>query len=444
MQNLLLLICAVFLVLLNGFFVAAEFGLVKLRQTRIRAIAKKQGWRGRILATVHGKLDAYLSACQLGITLASLGLGWIGEPAFASLLEPVFGWIGITSAELIEGISFTFAFCVISFLHIVVGELAPKSLAIRNPEVIGLWTAAPLYGFYWTMYPAIWLLNASANAVLRLAGLDGVHGHDAHYSPDELKLILRSSRAGELYSRDEWNILAQALDFSELEVSDLMRPIHEIAALQQSLSVHDNLQIMCRSRFSRYPFFDSNGVDVLGVIHLKDLFLAQQDGKPIDSLNPYLRPIECVSPRMPAQELFRRFRTGAPHFTVVGRKGHKPEGFITLDNLLGALVGEIRDEFRQNDNDWTRLDDGTLIGKGSLPIFSLERMLGLDVDHETGRLDEVESVGGLIMAQLGAIPEQGQKIEFEQFDVVVKKMNGPRILLVRVYPRVGTAPTMAP
>ena len=441
MQNTLLLLSAAILVLLNGFFVAAEFSLVKLRQTRIRAIAKKQGWRGRILATVHSKLDAYLSACQLGITLASLGLGWIGEPAFASLLEPVFGWVGVTSRHLIHGISFAFAFCVISFLHIVVGELAPKSMAIRNPEAIGLWTAGPLYAFYWMMYPAIWLLNASANAVLRLAGLGSAHGHDAHYSPDELKLILRSSRAGELYSRDEWNILAQALDFSELEVSDLMRPIHEIAALQESLPLQDNLKIMYRSRFSRYPYFGSNGVDVLGVIHLKDLFLAQQDGKPIDRLNSYLRPIEYVSPRMPALELFRRFRTGAPHFTVVGRKGHKPEGFITLDNLLGALVGEIRDEFRQNDNDWTRLDDGTLIGKGSLPIFSLERILGLDVDHETGRLDEVESVGGLIMAKLGDIPEQGQKIEFAQFDLVVKKMSGPRILLVRVYPKARTVPT---
>ncbi|HTN67166.1 MAG TPA: CNNM domain-containing protein, partial [Burkholderiaceae bacterium] len=144
MQNTLLVVAAFFLVLLNGFFVAAEFGLVKLRSTRIRTIAKTQGLRGRMLAEVHTKLDTYLSACQLGITLASLGLGWIGEPAFARLLEPVFGWLGITSPELIQGISFAFAFFVISFLHIVIGELAPKSMAIRNPEAIGLWTAAPL------------------------------------------------------------------------------------------------------------------------------------------------------------------------------------------------------------------------------------------------------------------------------------------------------------
>src|ERR1700709_676367 len=187
MHNVLLVLLALVLVALNGFFVAAEFGIVTLRKTRIRAIAKTQGLRGRILAKVHNQLDAYLSACQLGITLASLGLGWVGEPAFASPLEPLFGLGGVTAPAVVHGVSFVFAFGVISFLHIVVGELAPKTLAIRNPEIIGLWSALPLYGFYWTMYPAIWVLNGSANLVLRLAGLDKHGGHDAHYSTEELK-----------------------------------------------------------------------------------------------------------------------------------------------------------------------------------------------------------------------------------------------------------------
>ncbi|SFA83340.1 Hemolysin, contains CBS domains [Collimonas sp. OK607] len=439
MNNLLLVFAALFLVALNGFFVAAEFGLVKLRQTRIRAIAKTQGLRGRILATVHHQLDAYLSACQLGITLASLGLGWIGEPAFASLLQPVFGWVGISSPELIHGISFFFAFFLISFLHIVIGELAPKTVAIRNPEVIGLWCALPLYGFYWAMYPAIWVLNASANWILRMAGLGGVHGHDAQYSADELKLILRGSHAGEKFNREEWKVLAQSLDFSELEVSDLMRPINEITALHQSRSLKENLETIYRHRFSRYPYFDQSGINVLGVIHLKDLFIAQQEGKSIESLSAYLRPVEYVSPRMAALELFRRFRTGAPHFAIIGKKGSMPEGFITLDNLLGAMVGEIRDEFRRNDNEWSRLDDGTLLGKGSLPIFSLERILGIDVVIDGD--EDVDSVGGLIMAKLGDLPHEGQKIEFDGFDIVVKKMNGPRIVLVKVYPAQRAADT---
>ena len=437
MQNALLVLLALFLVVLNGFFVAAEFGIVSLRKTRVRAIAKSQGWRGRILGKVHGELDAYLSACQLGITLASLGLGWVGEPAFARILEPVFVMAGIDTPALVHTISFVIAFGVISFLHIVIGELAPKSLAIRNPEMVGLWTALPLYGFYWAMYPFIYVLNGSANAVLRMAGLSGPGGHDAHYSTEELKLILRTSQPGEKFTRDERHILAQSLDFSQLSVADLMRPINEVIALYASKSLQENLQTVVRNRFSRYPYFDANGEDVLGVIHLKDLFFAQQAGKQITDLTPFLRPVETMSARTPAQTMFRRFRDGAPHFALIGEKGKRPVGFITLDNLLGAMVGEIHDEFRLNENDWLRQPDGTLIGKASLPIFSLERILGLDIDNEALGLDEVESVGGLLMVKLGDIPKQGQKIEFPHFDIVVKKMNGPRIVLVKVLPQPG-------
>ncbi len=434
MDNLSAIVIALLLVALNGFFVGAEFGLVKLRQTRIRAIAKTHGWRGRILEKVHGKLDAYLSACQLGITLASLGLGWVGEPAFANILEPLFVRVGITTPELIHSVAFAFAFSVISFLHIVVGELAPKSLAIRNPEKVGLISAVPLYGFYWLMYPAIWLLNSSANLVLRVMGLGQGHGHDVHYSADELKHILRSS-SSERFTRDEWNILAKTLDFSELEVSDLMRPIHEITALHRGMTLQQNLACVSQKRFSRYPYFDDNGVDVLGVIHLKDLFFAQQSGMEIDDLRKFLRPIQYISPHMSALALFRQFRMGAGHFAIIGQKGQKPQGFISLDNLLSAMVGEIRDEFRQNSNDWTRLDDGTLIGKGSLPIFSLERILGVDIENEELDLEDEVSIGGLIMSKLQDIPVEGQQIEFNQFDVAVKKMNGPSIGLVHIYPK---------
>ncbi len=430
MDNILYIVAAVFLVLLNGFFVAAEFGLVKLRATRVRSLAKVGGFRGRLLIAVHQNLDAYLSACQLGITLASLGLGWVGEPAFARILEPILLAIGIDSAEWIHRISLFFAFFVISFLHIVVGELAPKSMAIRTPERVSLWTAPALYLFYWLMFPAIWVLNKSANAVLRWLGLDASHGGDAHYSPEELKMILRGSHASKKLTPDEWSIMAQMLDFGDLEISDLMRPINEVVAMYKDVSLEENMATAARNRFSRYPYIDTDGETVLGMLHLKDLFLAQQSGKSLEDLSKHLRHVEYVPPNTPALELFRRFRKGAPHFAMVGYRDSKPVGFLTLDNLLSALVGQIRDEFRQNDNDWTLLDDGTLIGKGSLPLFTLGIALGIDLDNE-----EVESIGGLIMQVLGDLPEEGQKIEFPQFDVVVKKMNGPRIILVRVHPK---------
>ncbi|MCD6025688.1 MAG: HlyC/CorC family transporter [Solimicrobium sp.] len=429
MTIILLVVTALLLVLLNGFFVAAEFGLVKLRQTRVRSIAKASGLRGRLLVTVHQNLDTYLSACQLGITLASLGLGWIGEPAFARLLLPLFDLLTVTSTEIIHGVSFFFAFFVISFLHIVVGELAPKSMAIRLPEKVSLWTAPGLYAFYWTMYPAIWLLNASANKVLKWVGLDLAHGGDSHYSSEELKLILRGSHGGTKKMRDGWNTMVQVLDFGSLEISDLMRPINEVVAIYKNASLEENMATMVRNRFSRYPYFDDDGKTVLGILHLKDLFLAQQAGKKLD-LSAYLRQAEFVPLNMPAVELFTRFRKGAPHFALVGYKGSKPVGFLTLDNLLSALVGQIRDEFRENENDWTSLEDGTLIGKGSLPLYTLGTALGIELDNE-----EVESIGGLLMQKLGDLPVEGQRIEFAQFDAIVKKMNGPRIVLVRIYPK---------
>ncbi|RFU48794.1 hemolysin family protein [Paraburkholderia sp. DHOC27] len=441
MMQVVALIGALLLVALNGFFVAAEFGLVKLRQTRVQSLATQHGVRGRLLGKVHGHLDAYLSACQLGITLASLGLGWIGEPAFAALLTPVFRVFGIESENVIHGVSLFFAFSCISFLHIVVGELAPKSLAIRESEKISLWTATPLYGFYWAMYPAIWLLNASANAVLRLAGLAAGHGSDAHYSTEELKLILRGRSARvtnggpnlpeDAYSQDEWNTIAHSLDFSRMTVSDLMRPAFEMVGLRRDLPLHDNMQVVARHRFSRYPLFeDGSGERVMGMIHLKDLLLARQAGGTLEDLAKYTRPVQYVQPEMPALELFRRFRKGAPHMALVGHKNAAPIGFLTLDNLLGALVGQIHDEFRQGDADWTRMDDGTLMGKGSLPVVSLERALGIDIDE--GR---AESVGGLVIQALNDLPSEGQRIDFDRFDIVVKKMKGPRILLVRVYPK---------
>jgi CBS domain containing-hemolysin-like protein len=370
--------------------------------------------------------------------LASLGLGWVGEPAFAKLLEGVFTAVGIESPHLIVGLAFACAFFTISFLHIVIGELAPKSLAIRMPEAVAIWTAAPLYGFYWSMYPAIWALQASANKVLRWVGLVDSANHGEQYSVDELKLILRGSRATNKFTGAEWNILAHTLDFSELEVADLMRPFREVVTLSANESLEQNLAKIDRHRFSRYPYIDADG-HVTGILHLKDLFLLQQKAAQQKKENSFadwpdlVRPVQYVAPDLPAPELFRRFRQGVPHFAIVGYKGEPPQGFITLDNMLGALVGEIRDEFRQAQNDWIKLDDGTLMGKGSLPIFTLERALGLEVESV-----EAESVGGLILWKLNEIPKEGDKIDFDEFSIVVKKMNGPRIVLVRVYPRAVT------
>lgn len=428
-SNFLLVFIAFLLVLLNGFFVAAEFGLVKLRSTRVRTIAKTLGWRGRMLAKVHVNLDAYLSACQLGITLASLGLGWIGEPAFAALIEPLLVQAGVTSLKLIHSIAFIFAFFTISYLHIVIGELVPKSLAIRMSERVGLWTAPALYIFYWVMFPVIWLLNQSSNLVISALKLKTKAGHEAHYSSEELKLILRSSRPSDAFSNDEWKVLAQAIDFRELEVSDLMHPFNEVVALFEADSFDKNMDRVLQHQYSRYPMLNAKGM-VTGIVHIKDIFVALRKNPDFTDLKSLTRPVEQVSPDIHATEVFRKLQKGAPHFTVVGYENSPPIGFVTLDNLLAAMVGDIRDEFRQSQSAWTKLDDGSLLGKASLPLNTLERTIGIDIESE-----DADTIGGLILWALGDLPKEGQRVAFKSFDVVVKKMIGPRILLVRVYPK---------
>lgn len=428
--NFLLVFVALILVLLNGFFVAAEFGLVKLRSTHVKAIAKNLGWRGRMLAKVHGNLDAYLSACQLGITLASLGLGWVGEPAFAALIEPALVSVGVTSQKLIHAIAFVVAFFTISYLHIVVGELVPKTLAIRMSQRVGLWTAPGLYAFYWIMFPAIWVLNKSSNVVINSLKLKSNDGHDSQYSSEELKLILRSSRPNEDFSSSEWKVLAQAIDFRELEVSDLMHPFNDATVLYEENSFKQHLDYIAQHRYSRYPLIASDG-HVRGIVHIKDLFIALSKDSNFTDIHSLIRPVKIVTPDTPATELFRQLQQGAPHLTVVAYEGNPPVGFITLDNLLSALVGDIRDEFRQSQSEWTKLDDGSLLGKGTLPINTLERTLGVDIESE-----EADTVAGLVLWKLAELPKEGQRINFDQFDIVIKKMSGPKILLMRVYPKI--------
>jgi CBS domain containing-hemolysin-like protein len=279
------------------------------------------------------------------------------------------------------------------------------------------------------MYPAIWVLNHSANWILHRAGLDAMHDHDTSYSVEELKLILRASRADDNYSSKDWKVLAQALDFRNLEVADVMRPFNEAAVLYASDDIEKSLDRIVEQRYSRYPYIAEDG-GVIGFIHLKDVFFALRKGEMITSLHGMVRPVVHAFPDMPAHELLQKFRSGSPHFAVIAYANQTPIGFVTLDNLLGPLVGEIRDEFRQSQNDWIVLDDGSLIGKGSLPILTLERALGIDIE-ENG----MDSVGGLILHQLGDLPEEGQRIEFPLFDAVVKKMGGTKILLVRIYPK---------
>lgn len=424
-----LILFALLLVLLNGFFVAAEFAMVKLRSTRVETIAAEHGWRGHILRTVHGQLDAYLSACQLGITLASLGLGWVGEPAFAHLLEPLLGQLGIDSPALVHGISFFSAFFAISYLHIVVGELAPKSWAIRQPELLSLWTAVPLYLFYWAMYPAIWVLNSSANAILRIAGQGepGPH-HEHHYSSDELKLILHSSRARDP-SDQGMRVLASAMELGELEVVDWANSREDLVCLDVDASLDEILDEIRRHKYSRYPVLDAEQ-QFIGVLHIKDLLLALAGGeRPAEAfdLRPLLRPLERVSRHMPLGRLLEQFRQGGAHFALVEEADAKVVGFLTMEDVLEVLVGDIQDEHRKTERGLLAYQPGKLLVRGDTPLFKIERLLEVDLDEV-----EADTLAGLVYDTLKRLPTEDETLETHGLRIIVKKMKGPKILLAKV------------
>ena len=394
-----LILFALFLVLLNGFFVAAEFAMVKLRATRVETIAKQHGWRGAILRKVHNQLDAYLSACQLGITLASLGLGWVGEPAFA-------------------------------YLHIVVGELAPKSWAIRKPELLSLWTAVPLYLFYWLMYPAIWLLNASANTILKIAGQGepGPH-HEHHYSRDELKLILHSSRAQDP-SDQGMRVLASAVELGELEVVDWANSREDLVYLEHDAPLADILAVIRRHKYSRYPVWDSHKGEFIGLLHIKDLLLALSalDSLPETfDLDELVRPLEIVTKHTPLSRLLEQFRKGGAHFAVVEEADHKVVGFLTMEDVLEVLVGDIQDEHRKTERGILAYQPGKLLVRGDTPLFKLERLLGIDLDHV-----EADTLAGLVYDTLKRVPEEEEVLDTEGLRIIVKKMRGPKIVLAKV------------
>lgn len=438
LDNALLVALACALVVLNGFFVAAEFSLVKLRSTRAQELSTQSGWRGRILGKVHGRLDTYLSACQLGITLSSLGLGWVGEPAFAGLLEPLLTMVGIDNERTVHTISFVVAFSVISFLHIVIGELAPKSMAIRRPEGVSLWTATPLYAFYWLMYPAIELLNRSANVALKAAGLEGTNGGhgDNSYTHDELKMILHLSHAAGDKPESNLNImLAHTLELQDLVASDLMRARRDLVSLSTDQSHAEVRRIVQKYGYSRYPLLDDDDA-VVGVVHVKDLLLEPPGDDFSLRLRRLARDIHRFREDSPALEVLRRFRQGAPHLALVEDMEGTMEGFVTLEDVLEAMLGEIVDEYEprragQVDRRIVHLADGSLLLRGDTPVYRLERVLGAEIDGS----EEVDTVAGLVMQKLDRIAVRGDAVRIGDVDITVQRVTGPRIERIKVMRR---------
>ncbi len=420
--NIALIICAMLLVFLNAFFVAAEFAMVKMRATRVETIKDDHGLKGKILYKIHTHLDAYLSACQLGITLASLGLGWIGEPAFFDVVESILIFIGVNSTSIVNAVSFAISFSLISFLHIVVGELMPKSLAIRKAELMSMWTSIPLYAFYWLMYPAIFILNSCSNFLLRLIKINSSHHRDENfYSSDEIKLIVDASHSHGQLTDDEAEIVGHTIELGDLEVSEIMRPMHELKILHDDQPISVLLQEMLAYKYSRYPVYDTKKQEIIGIVHIKNVFAALlEDGK-INSLSKFMRPVLKVQHNSPAMNLVHKFRDNMTHLALV-YENKQPIGFVTLDNLLHVMIGKINDEFHRTHDDWAVSADNSIIVKGSCSLYYLERALDGDIILAEDE-EDLDTIAELVIKRLGRQPKPGDKIQINNLEATVQEIN---------------------
>lgn len=335
----------VFLVLANGFFVAAEFALVKVRASQLRPMAKTGGWRVKFALRATEHLDAALSATQLGITLASLGLGWLGEPIIAHRLEPVLARIGITDAGAISSISFAFGFGLITFLHIVLGELAPKSLAIQRPKAVSINAAAPLMVFYWIFYPFIWLLNGTANRFLRLLGLEPAGEGEHAFSSEELEYVFSQARHSHPGDALINRLMVRSVRLRTVTAQQVMRAREQVVALWCDKPTAENLRIAQTSGFSRFPVCNGTLDEVKGMLLVRE-WLWQIHALGADtSFDPLIRPALTFTVKTPIHTMLELFRTSRSHLAIVIDAEEHMLGIVTFEDVLEEIVGDIRDEF---------------------------------------------------------------------------------------------------
>jgi CBS domain containing-hemolysin-like protein len=409
------------LVFLNGFFVAAEFALVKIRGSQLEPLAEAGDRTATLARRITENLEAYLSACQLGITLASLGLGWIGEPFLAQILQPLFFKLGIDSPTVIRSISFALAFSAITTLHITLGEQAPKILAIRKPLPATLWVSRPLAFFYTILKPAIWFLNAASNWLLKVVfRIEPMSGHELAHSEEELRVILSESQGSENVSALGKEILINALDMRKRVVRDITTPRGDVIFLNTEDSFDENLKAAVESHHTRFPLCEGHLDNTIGLVHIKDMLKLVREPQP--ALAAIRRDIFPVPEMMPLEKLLTFFLAKHGHLALVVDEYGGTVGIVTLDNVLEELVGEIQDEFDAEDAEFRRINADEFTVLGSLGLYELHDLAGLELESS-----DVSTIGGYVTHLLGHLPKQGEHVRIEDFEVTITQTDGRRV-----------------
>ena len=418
------LVAALVLVALNGFFVAAEFALVRVRESRITQLEQEGSARAGVVHGVLRDLDSYLSVCQVGITMASLGLGWVGEPAVAHLIEPVLGALGITSERVTTVVSVVLGFGVITYAHLVFGEQAPKYFSIQKAEGVSLWISRPLNLFRLMFRPVVWLVNASTNFVLRPWGVRLGEEMEAH-SEEELRIMISSSTASGVLDPEEREYLNNVFDFGDRVAREIMVPRPDIEALPYDAPLPDLAERAAFGRYTRYPVYEEDLDHVLGAVHVKDLFRAAKEEPEDFDLTTLIRECLVVPETKPIEQILREFQQRKLQMAIVIDEWGSVEGLITIEDILEEIVGEIQDEFDEGEAAIEQIGDDLYAVDGRIPITEVNNHFHLDLPHE-----DFDTIGGFILGSLGRPPEVGDTVEVDGVSLNVKNVDGPRVSML--------------
>ena len=421
----------VVLVGLNAFFVTAEFALVAVRRTRVEELVAQGSRRAQSAQKALGELNLMLSGCQLGITLASLGLGWIGEPALAHLVKGAFDFVARPFDVVIaHGLASAGAFVLITFFHVVLGEQVPKYIAIGTPESTVLWVATPMRAFTYAFRPLIWAFNETANACVRLLGMKPQGEGRALHTPDELAIIVEESwRGGEL-DKAQSEILTRTLEFAEKRAIDAMVPRVAATTIEASAPVERVLDLAERTGYSRLPVWRDRADEFVGVVYLKDALRSARHNLG-ETVGDVMREPLLVPESLHLEEVLQQIRKSRTHFAIVLDEFGSTSGILTLEDILEELVGEIRDEYDHREHE-VRKVNGAYRVPGTIRPDELEELTGIRLPE-----GEYETLAGFIMERLGRLARRGDELTVDGFGIRVANVQHPRIVSVDVRPPGG-------
>ncbi len=420
----------IFLVFLNGYFVASEFALVAVRKTRVEELVKKGNTAAKLVQKALTDLESFISATQLGITLASLALGWIGEPTIAHFLEPYFTFLPKEAATIsAHSLSVVIAFTIITFLHIVLGELAPKTIALQRAETTSMIIIAPLTFFTKVFKPFIWVLNGAGGLVLKAFGFTAPSGHQLVHSEEEIRILLSQSALEGAITSKEAEMVYNVFRLGDIPVRQIMVPRTDIVAFNVSTSLKEIVKKVQRHPHSRFPVYEHSIDTIIGFVHIKDIYkeVLRSKERKLLSETRLIREIMGVPETKRIDEVLLDMRKKRVHIAVVSDEYGGTSGMVTLEDILESLVGEIQDEFEQPLRDMQKQADGSYLVDGLTAVELVQSKFNLPMKGQG-----YTTIGGLVFGLLGRQPEKGDTVQIGNIIFLVEKTEGKRISTLRL------------